>query len=98
MRRTLGKHLKVGDTVEVWWHSGRDTILALAPYHGPLAYLWEAQGGALLATFALNKVGMTIDPGERFTVIASSPRPAFRQTPVQGRHKTETKKSKGKER
>jgi hypothetical protein len=70
--RTLGKHLKVGDTIAVWWKPGHDTILALEPYHGPLAYLWEAQGGARLATFAINRSGMTIDPGERFTVVAST--------------------------
>ena len=70
--RTLGKHLKVGDTIEVWWKPGRDTILALEPYHGPLAYLWEEQGGARLATFVINRSGMTIDPGERFTVVAST--------------------------
>ena len=26
--RKLGKHLKVGDTIEVWWRPSRDTILA----------------------------------------------------------------------
>ena len=70
--RTLGKHLKVGDTIEVWWKPGRDTILALEPYHGPLAYLWEAHGGARLGTFAINRSGMTIDGGEWFTVVAST--------------------------
>jgi hypothetical protein len=60
MKRKLGKQLKVGDTVKVWW--GRDTITALRPYKGPLAHLWAEQGGARLADFALNKVGMTIEP------------------------------------
>ena len=70
--RKLGKHLKVGDTIEVWWRPGRDTILAVDAYDGPLAYVWEAQGGARLAAFAINRSGMTIEPGERFIVVAST--------------------------
>ena len=66
MKRKLGKELKVGDTIEVWW--GRDRITALRPYNGPLAHLWADQGGARLADFALNKTGMTIEPHMRFDV------------------------------
>lgn len=65
----LGKHLKQGDTIAVWWGAGRDTITDLAPYTGPLRYLWDDQGGAQLAAFALNPVGMTIEPMCRYTVL-----------------------------
>lgn len=62
MKHKLGKELNVGDTIQVWWGNGRDTITALRPYRGPLAYLWANHGGARLADFALNSVGMTIEP------------------------------------
>jgi hypothetical protein len=55
-----GLELKVGDTIKVWWGNGRDTIIALRKYDGALASLWE--GKAQIADFALNKVGMTIEP------------------------------------
>lgn len=60
----LGASLKVGDTIETFWGAGRDTIIALEPYKGPLAGLWD--GKARIATFAILKTGMTIDPNERF--------------------------------
>ena len=60
MSRVRGTALRVGDTIEVWWRPGRDTITALAPYTGPLAYLWPE--GARIASFALNRTGMTIEP------------------------------------
>lgn len=65
-----GSDLKVGDTIETWWHPGRDTITDLFPYIGPLAHLW--QGTARIAAFALNNVGMTIEPQMRYTVVARS--------------------------
>lgn len=66
MKRKLGKQLKIGDTIKVWWGNGRDTITALRPYNGALAHLWAKEGGARLADFALNKVGMTIEPRMEF--------------------------------
>ncbi len=69
-RRTLGKQLRIGDTIEVWWGNGRDTITSLRPYTGPLSHLWDRYGGvARLADFALNKVGMTIEPQIVFNVL-----------------------------
>lgn len=65
--RKLGKSLAVGDTVVTLW--GRDTILSLRPYDGSLAYLWENEGGARIATFAINKIGMTIEPQVPFEVV-----------------------------
>jgi len=63
-----GKQLNVLDTIEVWWSPGRDTIIKLEPYTGPLASLFPE--GAQLATFALLKTGMTIDNADRFQRIA----------------------------
>ena len=68
-QRTSGKHLRVGDTIEVWWGNGRDTITGLRPYNGPLSHLWDRYGGARLADFAINKVGMTIEPQMMLNVL-----------------------------
>jgi hypothetical protein len=57
---TLGKHLKVGDVIEVWWQPGRDRITNLKPYKGSLSHIWN--GEARLASFAISKIGMTIEP------------------------------------
>ena len=62
-----GTELKVGDTIETWWKPNRDTITSLRPYHGPLNYLWD--GKAQIATFALLKTGMTIEPQGRYVVV-----------------------------
>jgi len=69
MSKKLGRDLKVGDTIKVWWGNGRDTITTLTPYHGSLRHLWDKDGGAKLADFSLNKVGMTIEPIAIFDVI-----------------------------
>lgn len=61
VNQVLGNALKIGDTIEVWWQPGRDTILSLQPYTGPLAYLFTH--GAQLASFALLSSGMTVDNG-----------------------------------
>lgn len=66
-RRVSGSALKVGDTIDVWWQPGRDRIVGLAPYAGPLAYLFKE--GAQLATFALLKSGMTIENSLVYEVI-----------------------------
>jgi len=72
-QRTPGKQLRVGDTIEVWWANGRDTITGLRPYHGLLSPLWDKYGGgAKLADFALNKTGMTIEPQIIFAVLHPS--------------------------
>jgi len=68
-----GRDLRVGDTIEVWWAPHRDTIIDLVPYEGPLKYLWEEDGGAQVAAFGLNKIGMTIEPHMSFRVISRSP-------------------------
>jgi len=69
-QRTRGRQLRVGDTIEVWWGNGRDTITGLRPYNGPLSHLWDRYGGgARLADFAVNKVGMTIEPQIVFSVV-----------------------------
>ncbi len=51
--------LRVGDTISVWWANGRDTIIDLKPYTGHLLDLLGA--GTQLATFALNRTGMTLE-------------------------------------
>jgi hypothetical protein len=63
----LGRELRVGDVIQIW--TGRRTVTHLFPYIGPLAYLWDSQGGAQIAAFAESTVGMTIEPIARFTVI-----------------------------
>lgn len=70
MRYVLGRDLRVGDVIEIrWFGVERDQVLTLKPYHGPLAYLWDKDGGARLGSFAVNKVGMTIEPLARFEVL-----------------------------
>ena len=59
--------LKVGDTIEVWWGNGRDTITYLKPYDGPLLGLLGR--GTKLSSFALNQTGMTLEAGAMFNVI-----------------------------
>ncbi len=62
--RTPTRDLRVGDTILVWWNQGRDTIIRLTPYTGPLlAVLGE---GTLLADFALSPTGMTLEAGAWF--------------------------------
>ena len=62
--RTSTRDLRVGDTILVWWNPGRDTIIRLTPYTGPLlAVLGE---GTLLADFALSPTGMTLEAGAWF--------------------------------
>lgn len=68
-KRVRGRDLKVGDTIQVWWAPRRDIITKLIPYHGPLAYLWDKDGGARLASFALLKTGMTIEPVQWYEVL-----------------------------
>ena len=65
-----GDRLRVGMTIEVWWNPHQDTITALEPYVGPLAYLWP--DGARIAQFALLKTGMTIDHNEAYRVLSAT--------------------------
>jgi hypothetical protein len=61
--RTLGAaDLRVGHTIKVWWRPGHDTITSLEPYTGPL----ECLRGGRLATFAINRGGMTIEPNSEY--------------------------------
>jgi hypothetical protein len=73
MKRCLGRELKVGDVIRVWWRPGTDIIAALQPYQGPLAYLWQADGGARLATLvSLPSRKMTIEPGLLYDVLSEN--------------------------
>jgi hypothetical protein len=54
--------LRVGYTIKVWWRPGADTITSLVPYTGPL----ECLRGGRLATFAILRGGMTIEPGSEY--------------------------------
>lgn len=63
-----GSALRVGDTIEVWWRPGRDTITKLVPYTGCLPCLHGAQ----LADFALLPTGMTIEPQMLYRVLHRS--------------------------
>lgn len=67
----LGKDLKVGDIIEVWWSPKRDIITKLTDYNGPLNYCLNIGGKARLASFEINKTGMTIEPNARFEVLNS---------------------------
>lgn len=66
MLRAFGSELQVGDVIEVWWAPNRETITALKPYTG--AYAETILRDARLASFAMNKNGMTIEAGALFTV------------------------------
>jgi hypothetical protein len=69
MTQIRGSELKVGDAIEVSWFGVKaDIITGLRPYTGPLAYLFP--DGAQLATFAVNRIGMTIDNGDYFEKVA----------------------------
>lgn len=63
-KNVLGKDLKVGDVIEVWWKPKRDQIIALKPYNNKtMLKIWEKhEGDPRLADFAINRVGMTIEP------------------------------------
>lgn len=69
--RVQGSDLRIGDTIETWFSGGRDTITSLRPYRGQLACLFPA--GAQIASFALNRTGMTIDNGGAFNVLFRAP-------------------------
>lgn len=64
MKVVRAEDLQVGDTINVWWRPGRDTILALRPYTGPLLDLLG--DGTQIADFALNKSGMTLEAGFQY--------------------------------
>lgn len=53
---TFGRDLRVGDTIDVWWGTHRDTVISLRTIDSPLAAL----AGARIAEFAVNQRGMTI--------------------------------------
>lgn len=67
MQSVMGAHLRVGDTVEVWWPPKRDMIIAIRPYTDGISHVFPH--GAQIATFALNVSGMTIDNGGVYRVI-----------------------------
>lgn len=84
--RIFGRDLRPGDTIEVWFSGGRDTITDLRPYTGPLTPLFK--DGAQIASFALNKTGMTIDNGDIYSrIVARSFSPSARTAAnPHGRH------------
>ena len=68
MKKTTAQ-LRVGDTIKVWWAPGRDTIVSLRKYDGPLLHLLGK--GTKLAEFALLKSGMTLEAGAVFETIST---------------------------
>lgn len=58
--------LRVGDTIEVWWSPKHDTVTGLRPYTGPL----ECLRGGKVASFAISRAGMTIEPQAQYTLLA----------------------------
>lgn len=67
-REVLSEELRVGDTIDVWWHGRRDTITAIEPYNGPLLPVLGEK--TRIAYFAYLKMGMTIVQGELHIVHA----------------------------
>lgn len=63
----LGSELKVGDLIKVWWPPGRDRIVSLRPYTGPLANLFPQ--GAQIAAFEFCS-GMTIENHNSYQIAA----------------------------
>ena len=61
----IGRDLRVGDTILVWWRPGRDTIVRFTDYDGRYKSHpgWD---GVRLAEFALLKSGMTVFADEDF--------------------------------
>jgi hypothetical protein len=62
----LGKDLRVGDVIEVWWSAGGDMIASLAPYGGRLRCL----AGARIAELAVSGFGMTLIADEDYYLIS----------------------------
>jgi len=57
--RIRSEELQVGDTIEVWWKPGQDTVLKIEPYEGKnLAHLMHG-----VARFAVNTLGMSLREG-----------------------------------
>ena len=61
----LGKDLKIGDVIEVYWIPGKDEIIGLSEYTDNRF----GDSKAKLASFVFNKVGMTIESHIPFIVI-----------------------------
>jgi hypothetical protein len=68
MPYTLGRYLKVGDTIEVWWYPKRDRITDLAPHSGQNAYIFEP-GGAQFIIFEVNQEGISMGNNDHFWVM-----------------------------
>lgn len=69
MTTILGRDLRVGDTISVWWKPKQDTITRIEPYTGPLVSLLGE--GTRIAYFAICTGGMTIPPDARHELVAS---------------------------
>lgn len=57
--------LKVGDTIQCWWYPGRDTITDIQPYNSKIF----GDKKVKIASFALNKTGMTLEPNSTYLVL-----------------------------
>ncbi len=68
MKLVLGKELRKGDTIRVWWSLRCDTIVKLEPYRGTHEDdpRWE---GARIAYFAQLTNRMTIFSDEEFYIL-----------------------------
>lgn len=67
MRLVRGRDLRVGDTIDVWWGTRRDTIWAMRPITGPLAA--TTLKDARVASFTQINSGMTILADQMFEVV-----------------------------
>ena len=70
----MGRDLRVGDVIKVWWSPGHDKIVSLEPYRGPLTCFKD---GAAIARFALqdalvvHRIGR-MAPGEAVVFVAAA--------------------------
>ncbi|BAU40175.1 hypothetical protein [Ralstonia phage RSP15] len=67
--RVLGKDLRVGDVIEVFWKPRKDTILELTPYEGALKNIFPE--GAQIAKFVFVD-SMTIENNQTYEVVNRS--------------------------
>lgn len=75
----LGRDLKVGDVVSVWWKPNGATLYSLEPYRGPLAYLFEP-AGSQVGMFAKDpspgapkdRCPMTVDNAMSYPVVVKN--------------------------
>lgn len=66
-KKVLGKDLKIGDIMEVWWEPNHDTITNIR--YRDEKYKINVYKGFTVAEFAINRKGMTIFPDEVFDIL-----------------------------